>query len=193
MNLERRMAVEKLPSIQSIAQVILDEGAKLKSGGLNHNLVVVSTTTIVNENMCSESYHGGYLYTGWQGQLDGEPLLAHFRNWVRDGRLETDDYVNYLFHKLNDAPVGAALIISKSLETTEHRVYTKSTKAEWTRTEEYIESYKNWEDQGLFLPAGIRDQVASVLKCNVNSTYHRAFDAATHYINYGELPKAKSA
>ena len=190
MNLERRMVAEGLPAISEIAKVIITEGAKLKSGGLDHTHVRVSTSELVTENLQSESYHGGYLYSGWQGQLDGQPLLARYRNWVKDGRSEVDDYEAYLLTKLDDVPIGAALIITKSLETTEHRVYSKTSALEWTRTEQYVESYKNWEDQGLFLPAGIRDQVANVLQCSVTSTYHRAFDAATYLVNHGELPKA---
>lgn len=193
MNLDRRMAAEGLPSIPELAKTIVEEGAKLKSGGLNHEQITVTSAKIVIENTDCESYHGGFLYAGWKAELDGESILAHHRNWVKDGKLHTDGWAAYFLQKLTDAPIGAALIISKTLETTEHRVYTKTSYTEWTRTEEYVESYKNWEDQGLFLPEGIRAQVASIFNCHMTSTFHRAFDAATHYVNYGEHPKDKSA
>lgn len=74
MNLNKRMAAEGLPSIPVIADAIISEGNKMKTGGIDHHRIEISTATLVAENLTSHSYHGGFNYPGWQAKLDGEPL-----------------------------------------------------------------------------------------------------------------------
>ena len=128
-------------------------------------------------------YRGGYHYGGAIITLDGCDMGDyHPTHWVRD-----HDHREYPVEEcqkaLDEASVGALLVIEWNFGDQSYIEHYQKTEAGWLNTQYWSASAQSWEEYqiehfGCLLTEGVRERVARAVGMQARSVFHAAFDAA---------------
>lgn len=200
--LAARIPAEGLPKITTIAKAIGVVGESLKSHGLER---VANGATLTNAQLASDlvymvSYTGGYSMPGdycyivSRDTQNRTSITAPTVHSVRDydNREMTPARKNAWIQECitilesHAQTLNLELVFGEKCSNGYHRYdrYTQVTPGCWKLIGRYDSVIESMEDNGVFLPEGIRALVAKHLGVDANDageysvTYHRAFDEA---------------
>lgn len=180
----RRMSAEGI-ILGNIADAILTEGSKMKTGGsYGRDESLDMTIQEMAVSMSKQIRYVDGMLPGAYTELDGtrHPNRVY---WTLKGGFEESDLVAYIA-AATEALKKCTRVLQMSANGQNHD--------EWERNGDgflhisgQCEGTRFSEENGLFLPDGIRARVATALGYNMESTtFHAAFDAAVAQLQFGD-------
>lgn len=177
-------------SLDAVAAAIKTSYKCSLTGGYDYTVVSFDHEEIFeNYFKDSEQYTDGYMYLGFNAELNGQALSPRTVNSVRESdygpNWADEQYKNIIINLLQEAWIGSELTVrlNPNGEINEWRLI-KTCEDKWTQTYFFDEAVARTEEEGKRLPKGIRAMTFAVLGLEECGTLHAAFDAALSTIDF---------
>ena len=180
-NVNAALAAEGI-TLKQIKSAIIADSDSQRTGGISYPNESVNAQDLATRIVRLPGYRGGYLYGGAIITLDGCDMGDyHPTHWVKNH--DHRDYAPEPCQKaLDEASVGALLVIEWDFNGQSYIEHYRKTEAGWLNVYYWSEADQSWEDRqieqfGCLLTHGVRDRVAHAVGMQPRSVFHAAFDA----------------